>query len=90
MLIHINGWPGTGKRTIGERLARLLDARFLHNHLILDLIDTCSDRGRRLAYMLRRRSQSRLPDARREAARRVPGHDQCDRGQRGGRMGADC
>lgn len=45
MLIHINGWPGTGKRTIGERLARLLDARFLHNHLILDLIDTCSDRG---------------------------------------------
>lgn len=44
MFIHINSWPGAGKKTIGERLARLMDARFLHNHLILDLVEACCNR----------------------------------------------
>lgn len=45
MLVHINSWPGAGKKTIGERLARRRGAQFLHNHLILDLVDACCDRG---------------------------------------------
>ena len=33
MIIHINGWPGVGKKTIGEALSRLLNARFTHTGL---------------------------------------------------------
>jgi len=45
MLIHINSWPGAGKKTIGKLLASRLKARFLHNHHILDLVDACCDRS---------------------------------------------
>jgi broad-specificity NMP kinase len=45
MLIHINSWPGAGKKTIGELLASRLKARFLHNHHILDLVEACCDRS---------------------------------------------
>ena len=49
MIIHLNGWPGAGKRTIGECLARCLDARFVHNHLLHDVAIACcglEDAGR--------------------------------------------
>lgn len=45
MLIHLNSWPGAGKKTIGELLAARLQARFLHNHHLLDLVEACCDRG---------------------------------------------
>src|SRR6202011_2120341 len=34
MIVHLNGWPGAGKKTIGEALSMLLGARFIHNHLL--------------------------------------------------------
>ncbi|KAI9833610.1 MAG: hypothetical protein M1819_003563 [Sarea resinae] len=38
-IIHINGYPGAGKRTIARILVGLLDAfeaRLVHNHLLID------------------------------------------------------
>lgn len=37
MIIHLNGWPGAGKKTIGAILASNLGARFIHNHLLHDV-----------------------------------------------------
>jgi gluconate kinase len=37
MIVHLNGWPGVGKKTIGAILAQRLGARFVHNHLLYDL-----------------------------------------------------
>ncbi|MBC7514781.1 MAG: hypothetical protein H7234_10155 [Herminiimonas sp.] len=45
MFIHINSWPGAGKKTIGVLLASRLKARFVHNHHLLDLVDACCDRS---------------------------------------------
>jgi len=42
MIIHLNGWPGVGKKTIGEVLARRLGARFIHNHLLHDVAIICA------------------------------------------------
>lgn len=49
MIVHLNGWPGVGKRTIGEALARRLEARFIHNHVLHDVAIACcgiGDEGR--------------------------------------------
>ncbi len=45
MLIHINSWPGAGKKSIGQLLAGAIGARFFHNHLLLDLVESCCDRS---------------------------------------------
>lgn len=42
MIIHLNGWPGVGKKTIGEALARKIGARFIHNHLLHDIAIVCA------------------------------------------------
>lgn len=42
MIVHINGWPGVGKKTIGQALSRLLNARFIHNHLLHDVAIVCA------------------------------------------------
>ena len=42
MIIHINGWPGVGKKTIGEALSKMLGARFIHNHLLHDVALVCA------------------------------------------------
>lgn len=41
MIVHLNGWPGVGKKTIGEILAVRLGARFIHNHLLHDVAIAC-------------------------------------------------
>ncbi|MGE0240044.1 MAG: AAA family ATPase [Parvibaculaceae bacterium] len=41
MIIHLNGWPGVGKKTIGEIVAARLGARFIHNHLLHDVAIAC-------------------------------------------------
>lgn len=43
MIIHLNGWPGAGKKTIGQILAKQFGARFIHNHLLHDVAITCAD-----------------------------------------------
>ncbi|MEM7711530.1 MAG: nucleoside kinase [Pseudomonadota bacterium] len=35
-VIHVNGWPGCGKRTIARALTERIKGRLLDNHLILD------------------------------------------------------
>jgi len=42
MIVHLNGWPGVGKKTIGRVLAGMLSARFIHNHLLHDVAITCA------------------------------------------------
>ena len=41
MIVHLNGWPGVGKQTIGRILAQNLNARFIHNHLLHDVAIVC-------------------------------------------------
>jgi broad-specificity NMP kinase len=41
MIIHLNGWPGVGKKTIGRIVAVRLGARFIHNHLLHDVAIAC-------------------------------------------------
>ena len=45
MIVHINGWPGVGKYTIGKELSKKLGARFIHNHLLHDISFACAGRG---------------------------------------------
>lgn len=41
-LVHLNGRPGTGKKTIGQRLAKYMNAAFVDNHTILNpAVRTC-------------------------------------------------
>jgi hypothetical protein len=42
LIIHLNGWPGVGKRTIGMVVADRLGARFIHNHLLHDVAICCA------------------------------------------------
>lgn len=41
MIVHLNGWPGVGKRTVGYALAARLGARFVHNHVLHDVAIAC-------------------------------------------------
>ncbi|MCP8897187.1 AAA family ATPase [Shinella daejeonensis] len=36
LVVHINGWPGTGKLTIARLLAERIDARLLDNHTLIN------------------------------------------------------
>lgn len=42
MIIHLNDWPGVGKKTIGTILADALDARFIDNHCLHDPALACA------------------------------------------------
>jgi gluconate kinase len=42
VIVHLNGWPGVGKKTIGDALSRKLGARFIHNHLLHDVAIVCA------------------------------------------------
>lgn len=41
-IIHLNGWPGVGKQTIGRALADRIGTRFIHNHLLHDVAIVCA------------------------------------------------
>lgn len=43
MIIHINGYPGVGKLTVGKVLAARLDARLLDNHAMYDVAFALAD-----------------------------------------------
>lgn len=42
MIVHLNGWPGVGKLTIGRLLAKGMGARLIHNHLLHDVAIGCT------------------------------------------------
>lgn len=42
MIVHLNGWPGVGKLTVGRLLARKLGARLIDNHLLHDIAIRCA------------------------------------------------
>jgi hypothetical protein len=43
MIIHINGYPGVGKLTVGRALAARLGARLLDNHAMYDVAFALAD-----------------------------------------------
>ena len=45
MIIHLNGWPGSGKLTVAREVARKLEARLLDNHTLHDVPGRLCDRG---------------------------------------------
>jgi len=52
--LHINGWPGVGKLTVARLLADRLDARLVHNHLIVNPAEAVFGRGDGYARLLGR------------------------------------
>lgn len=59
MIVHLNGWPGVGKLTIGRALAGRLAARLIDNHLLHDIAIRCTgldDPGRWPLYESVRRA----------------------------------
>lgn len=54
LIIHINGWPGVGKLAIARELARLLDARLLDNHTIINPAEALFERRDPLYRSLRK------------------------------------
>lgn len=53
LIIHLNGWPGVGKLTIGCELAALTGARLLDNHTIINPAEALFDRRDPLNRSLR-------------------------------------
>lgn len=71
MIIHLNGWPGSGKLTVARIVARTLDARLLDNHTLHDVAARLSDRHTReyweLYYQVREIAYKRV--------RELPSHE---------------
>jgi shikimate kinase len=44
VIIHLNGWPGSGKLTVAREVARELQARLLDNHTLHDVAGRLCDR----------------------------------------------
>jgi hypothetical protein len=44
LILHINGWPGSGKLTIGRIVAGRLGARLLDNHTVLNPAEALFER----------------------------------------------
>ncbi|WP_349963381.1 AAA family ATPase [Rhizobium sp. ZPR3] len=70
MIIHLNGWPGVGKYTVGKIVAERLGARFLDNHTLLNIAIALTDRGTPAYYELATKTRdlafeaiSRLPSS---------------------------
>lgn len=64
MLIHLNGWPGSGKLTVARVVARRLEARLLDNHTLHDVAGRLCDRHTReyweLYYQVREVAYKRV------------------------------
>jgi thymidylate kinase len=44
VIIHLNGWPGSGKLTVARVVARKIEARLLDNHTLHDVAVRLCDR----------------------------------------------
>lgn len=54
LIVHINGWPGSGKLTIAREMAKQLGARVLDNHTIINPAEALFDRRDPLNRSLRK------------------------------------
>jgi predicted kinase len=70
LIVHINGWPGSGKLTIARILARSLGARLLHNHIMLNPAEALFERSDPLHGSLHKEVRAATLD---HAARLSPG-----------------
>ncbi|KPH10090.1 nucleoside kinase [Rhizobium acidisoli] len=52
-IVHINGWPGTGKLTVGRLLAKRLGVRLIDNHMLLNPAEALFARSNPLHASLR-------------------------------------
>ena len=69
-IIHLNGWPGSGKRTIGAILAAQIGARLLDVHVMLNPAEALFERDDPLHAALRDGVRSMVLDY---AAKLAPG-----------------
>ncbi|GGX57588.1 hypothetical protein GCM10007385_28120 [Tateyamaria omphalii] len=67
-VIHIGGWPGAGKKAIGQRVANRLGGRLIHNHLMLDAARALYARDTLESIAMREEVRSLILDH----ARRLP------------------
>jgi len=58
IIIHINGWPGVGKYTVGKFLAEHLGARFIPNHSLCAPANCVADFGTPVFFELARKVRS--------------------------------
>jgi len=63
MIVHLNGWPGVGKYTVGKIVAERLGARFLDNHTLLNIAIALTDRGTPAYYGLATKTRDLAFDA---------------------------
>jgi hypothetical protein len=69
-VLHINGWPGSGKRTIGAIIAAQIGGRLLDNHVMLNPAEALFERQDPLHASLYRAVRTVALD---HAARLAPG-----------------
>ncbi|MEJ6391722.1 hypothetical protein V8J82_00560 [Gymnodinialimonas sp. 2305UL16-5] len=62
-VIHITGWPGSGKRTIAMHLRDRIGARLIDNHLILNPASALFERGTPDRSALRERLRAVMYEA---------------------------
>lgn len=64
MIIHLNGWPGAGKFTVGRALARSLGGRLVDNHTLHNVAASLCDRDTReywqMYYQVREIAYTRM------------------------------
>lgn len=71
-VIHIGGWPGSGKCTIGKALTAICGGRLLDNHIFLDAARAVFDRGTPDCARLREEVRAVILNAALELPKRVP------------------
>lgn len=70
LVLHINGWPGSGKRTIGAIVADRIGGRLLDNHVVLNPAEALFERDDPLHTSLHEAVRAAALD---HAARLAPG-----------------
>lgn len=54
VVLHINGWPGTGKLTIARQLARHINAKLIDNHTLINPAECLFERDNPNYWPLRK------------------------------------
>jgi hypothetical protein len=62
LIVHISGWPGSGKLTIGRLLVKRLGARLVDNHTLINPAECLFERGDPLYWPLRKAVRSLVFD----------------------------